>query len=49
MGEKKAIDYWKANKEKFDVILVKEDGSLIITKGIEDAFSSETKNVKIVN
>lgn len=41
MGKEKALEYWRQNAEDFDVILVEEDGSITITEGIEDAFSSD--------
>lgn len=43
MGKEKALSYWKKHKEKFDAILVEEDGSVTITEGLEGIFSSERK------
>lgn len=47
MGKEKALEYWEQHKEEFDVILVEEDGSVTITEGIEDTFSSE-REVNVV-
>ena len=41
MGKEQALKYWRENAEDFDVILVEEDGSITITEGIEDSFSSD--------
>ncbi len=41
MGVEDACDYWQAHSEEFDFILEDEDGSLYVTEGIRDAFSSE--------
>lgn len=43
MGKDRALEYWRENKEDFDVILVEEDGSITITQGIKDTFSSDQK------
>ena len=40
-GEERAEAYWKAHADEFDMILAKEDGTLLVTEGIEDAFSSD--------
>ena len=40
-GEEQAEAYWRSHAEKFDMILAKEDGTLLVTEGIEDAFSTE--------
>ena len=41
MGFQKAEEYWKAYSAQFEMILVREDGTLAVTEGIEDRFSSE--------
>lgn len=45
MGEKEALDFWKKNgeDEAFDVIIVLQDGKIIVTEGLGDCFSSEQK------
>ena len=40
-GEEQAEAYWRAHTDEFDMILAKEDGTLLVTEGIEDAFSTE--------
>lgn len=41
MGKEKAEEYWKNNREKFQMILVDEDEKIYITEGIKDYFSSD--------
>ena len=41
MGKKRAIEYWKASKEAFDMILVMENGTLLVTEGIAGQVSSD--------
>jgi thiamine biosynthesis lipoprotein len=41
MGKEKALSYWREHGDEFDAILVEEDGTITITEGIEDTFSSE--------
>lgn len=41
MGFQKAEEYWKAYSAQFEMILVREDGTLAVTEGIEDRFSSD--------
>ena len=38
MGREKAEDYWRAHQD-FDFILLCEDGTAVITEGLEDSFS----------
>lgn len=45
LGKSRALDYWRQHIGEFDVILVEEDGSITITEGIEDAFTSEMEVV----
>ncbi len=47
MGEEKASEFWQAHSDEFDFVLMKDDGSLVISEGIEDAFTTnlETKVV----
>ncbi|MBQ9064925.1 MAG: FAD:protein FMN transferase [Blautia sp.] len=40
-GEEKAVEFWRDMDEKFDMILEREDGTLVISEGIEDIFNSE--------
>lgn len=38
MGEEKALDFWRGGAYDFDLVLVTEDGRVVITEGIADAF-----------
>lgn len=48
MGEKEAVDYWKSSDYDFDFILYTEDGRLVVSSGLKDAFTSE-KSIQIVD
>ena len=41
MGKEKALDFWRKNPDRFDTILVEEDGSITVTAGIADKFTSD--------
>ena len=41
MGEEKALAFWRAHLELFDAVLVTDDGRVLVTSGIAEAFSSE--------
>lgn len=41
MGKEKALEYWRGNSDKFDLVLADDDGNITITKGIEDCFTSD--------
>lgn len=41
MGREKAENYWKANVDKFDMILMDDNSNIYITEGIKDQFTSE--------
>ncbi len=43
MGKKKGEKYWQENRDKFDVVWLEEDGTVTITDGIKDVFSSDFK------
>lgn len=43
MGKKKGEKYWQENRDKFDVVWLEEDGTVTITDGIRDVFSSDFK------
>ncbi len=43
MGPEKAKNYWKKHSEEFDAILVKKDGTIQVTEGIANDFSSDSK------
>lgn len=41
MGKKKALEYWRSHAGSFDVILVEEDGSITISEGLKEEFSTD--------
>lgn len=41
MGKERALDFWRQNSGKFDAVLVDEDGSITVTEGLAEAFTSE--------
>ena len=41
LGKDKAIAYWKAHQYAFDMILLTDEGDLLITKPLADAFTSD--------
>lgn len=42
MGPEKAQKYWKEHSDEFDTILVKDDGSILVSEGLADYFTSES-------
>jgi thiamine biosynthesis lipoprotein len=43
MGPDRATQYWREHADEFDFILLKEDGTLLVTEGIADHFTSDRK------
>ena len=41
MGKEKAITYWRAHADEFDMVLIEDNGNITISEGLEDSFSSE--------
>ncbi len=41
MGKEEAITYWRQHADEFDAVLIEEDGTISVTEGIADAFSSD--------
>ena len=42
MGPEKAQKYWKEHRDEFDTILVKDDGSILVSEGLAEYFTSES-------
>ena len=38
MGEEQALDFWRNGGYDFDLVLVTEDGRMVITAGLADRF-----------
>ena len=38
MGEERALDFWRSGVYDFELVLVTEDGRLLVTDGIADDF-----------
>jgi thiamine biosynthesis lipoprotein len=43
MGKEKAVDYWSARSDEFDMILVDDHGKILVTEGIADDFESDNE------
>lgn len=41
MGEERALDFWRNSGYDFDLVLVTEDGRVVVTDGIAGAFTAE--------
>lgn len=41
MGKEKALAYWRAHADEFDVVLIEDNGTMTISEGLKDTFSSE--------
>lgn len=48
MGKDAALKFWSENSDSFDLILISSDGSITITNGLADSFSSE-KDYEVFN
>lgn len=49
MGPEKAQKYWKEHSDEFDTILVKDDGSILVSEGLAEYFTSESDFTIIKN
>ena len=49
MGKEKAIKYWEKNGREgaFDIILVEDDGTVYISKGLEEKFTSK-RDIQVI-
>ncbi len=41
MGYEGAVEYWRAHRETFDMVLITEGGEICVTEGISGGFRSE--------
>lgn len=41
MGPEKAAEYWRSNPDRFDAVLVKDDGTVLVTEGLEYSYFSD--------
>ena len=41
MGEERALDFWRGSQRDFDLILVTDDGRVLVTEGIADQFTPQ--------
>ena len=43
MGKEKAIRFWKEHKDSFEAVLLADDGTLYVTEGLKNCFTSKQK------
>src|SRR3712207_1232414 len=48
MGQEKAIEFWRANSEKFEFVLLTNEDRLLVSEGLKDSFSSERYPIEII-
>ena len=41
MGEEKAAEFWKAHSDEFEAILETDDGTVYVTEGLKDSFTTD--------
>lgn len=49
MGKKKAISFWKAHKDQFDMVLFDTDQTITISEGLKDSFLSDRYKIETVS
>ena len=47
MGKKGATDYWRAHQDEFDFLLCEEDGTLVVSNGLKNAFEAPDENTEV--
>lgn len=41
MGKEKAAEFWRAHSDEFDAVLESDDGTLYVTEGLKDSFTTD--------
>ena len=41
MGEKKTAEFWRAHSEEFEAIFATDDGTIYVTEGLKDSFTTD--------
>ena len=49
MGKMKAISFWKAHKDQFDMVLFDTDQTITISEGLKDSFTSDRYEIETVS
>ena len=44
MGEEKALEFWRGGAYDFDLVLVTEDGRVVVTDGIANEFEESEES-----
>lgn len=41
MGKEKALEYWKEHSQQFEMILIEKDGTITVSEGLDQKFTSD--------